>query len=214
MNSKYPMLNIQYSKDAEIERVKYVYEELDWYREHGYDVHLPGGIKLGDCGTVPKLIELLHTLDVEFSLEKYEATKALILESWDYVVAHWPHEEMGKATLVFEPSYDVHLTRYGTGGSYNLPNEIVLNIESDDMGSFGRILFHEMIHLCLEPLVQKHETPHWYKERIVDLTFKKLMPEIAFEQNLPKEALAVDEHFARHYGDFDALFSSIKNIQA
>ena len=66
-----------------------------------------------------------------------------------------------------------------------------------------------MIHLCIEPLVQQYATPHWYKERIVDLTFKRLFPEIAFEQNLSKEVLVIDPVFEQHYSNFEEIFAHI-----
>lgn len=208
MSSRIININILFSKEAEIERVKYVYKELDWYHEHGYDVRLPGG-RLGKNKRTLSHDKLLFELEKEFTLDLYEQAVVKIRKSWRYIENCWPREEMEKTTLLFQSTYNIHLTRYGTGGSYHLPNEIVLNIDSSDEADFGKILFHEMIHLCIEPLIQKYNTPLWYKERIVDLTFRRLMPEIAFEQNLPKEALTADTHFAQNYGDFDKIFSNL-----
>ncbi len=95
------------------------------------------------------------------------------------------------------------------GGSYDIPNIIVLNIASKNIELLPKIICHEMIHLCIEPLVQKYTTPHWYKERIVDLTFRRLFPEMAFEQNLPNEVLVIDPIFNQYYGDFETILQNI-----
>ncbi len=63
-------------------------------------------------------------------------------------------------------AFFVYLTNYGVGGSYNLPNIIILNINNKK--GFKTII-HEIIHLLIETWIQEYKVQHWEKERIVDL---------------------------------------------
>ncbi len=47
MHLKTPLLNIAYSKNAEIERVKYTYKKLDWYRMAVWRKLLKNWLKIG-----------------------------------------------------------------------------------------------------------------------------------------------------------------------
>lgn len=63
---------------------------------------------------------------------------------------------------------DVVLTKYGTGGSYELPNKIILNITSDYNDPCITFV-HELVHLLVEePIVKKYNLSHWQKEGLVD----------------------------------------------
>jgi len=59
----------------------------------------------------------------------------------------------------------------------------------------ARVIFHEMIHLAIEPLIKKYNVPHWRKERVVDLLYKELLPEFSFKQKIPEKVHTVDNAF-------------------
>ncbi len=209
MSSVAPTLSIQYSREFEYERVRNVYKKEAWYREHGYNARLPGEQRLPDLLELPPLAEMLGKVDAEYDDGSYTEMVNAIRKGWAHIQEQWPKEAIRATTLTFEPAYTIHLTKYGVGGSYDIPNTIVLNIASRNIELLPKIICHEMIHLCIEPLVQQYATPHWYKERIVDLTFKRLFPEIAFEQNLSKEVLVIDPVFEQHYSNFEEIFAHI-----
>jgi len=74
-----------------------------------------------------------------------------------------------KIKNVFGKDFDVikiFLTNYGVGGSYKLPNEIILKFPFKK-GAKG--VAHEIIHLLIQEDVIKYKISHWEKERIVDL---------------------------------------------
>ncbi|MEL6633228.1 MAG: hypothetical protein AAFQ83_17310 [Bacteroidota bacterium] len=78
------------------------------------------------------------------------------------------------------PTYEVVLTLYGSGGSYD-PESGVITLFMTKEGTFKRYLdpaptlVHEMVHIGLEKtIVEKYQLPHQEKERLVDL-FVSLM---------------------------------------
>ncbi len=58
--------------------------------------------------------------------------------------------------------YDIFLTKYGVGGSYGLPNNVVFNI-------YNKNGLKTIVHLMIEENIRKYEIRHWEKEKIVDL---------------------------------------------
>lgn len=77
--------------------------------------------------------------------------------------------------LDFPNQIQIQLTRYGVGGSYNLPNNVILSVRMKDL--FGTLI-HEIVHLSIQEDVDKYKIEHWDKERIVDLITHE--PEFAF----------------------------------
>ena len=60
----------------------------------------------------------------------------------------------------------VHIGKYGVGGGYNLQNHVYINIalSYDPI----RIIQHEILHLRIEPFVQKYKIKHQKKEKIIN----------------------------------------------
>ena len=70
-------------------------------------------------------------------------------------------------------------------------------------------ILHEMIHLAIEPLIQQHAVSQRNKERLVDLLFKELFPEHAYEQSRFADNPQVDEVFESFYPDIASIVSRI-----
>ncbi|MFC1700789.1 hypothetical protein ACFLZ0_01485, partial [Patescibacteria group bacterium] len=102
-------------------------------------------------------------------------------------------------------SYDLILTKYGTGGSYNLPNRIILNFNKKTPNDIIRIIIHEIIHLLIQPLIEKFEIEHWPKERIVDLMLSKIMPELTKMQKLSQNTEKIDKLFNKFFPDIEKI---------
>lgn len=207
-----PQLIFKYSLEQERERVSYTYHKAAWYAEKGYRPRFPHGKHLADVDVRAPLAHFLAQVDDEYNSALYEEAENAIHEHWQWFKEHWPHEAVAASSLVFQPTYEIQLTRYGVSGSYHLPNNIVLNIvgSPEFFPHKPNVLFHEMIHLTFEDLILKYQIPHWHKERLVDLFFKRLIPEKAFEQNLPNEVLAVDTAFAEYYGNVAEIITHIE----
>lgn len=105
--------------------------------------------------------------------------------------------------------YEVRLTLYGPGGSYD-PETGVITLLTTRTGTFKggggvHTIVHEMMHLVLEELVQKFGLTHWEKERLVDFMVQRelggLLPDAVLQpqgeagldpylQSVPLEGLA------------------------
>ncbi len=211
---KIPTININYSPEFEEIRIKDVFGKMNWFREHGYNPLFPGNKKLSELDENCKLSDLLPLAKLEYDQQFYSELTSKFMEQWQWFVDYLKDSPIEATALKFQDKYEVFLTSYGTGGSYELPNIVIMNIRNRDQDRLVVILFHEIIHLSIESFIQKYAIPHWYKERIVDLFYKRIFPEKAFEQNLPKEVLAVDPIFNNHFGDPEGMIKELAEYLA
>lgn len=67
----------------------------------------------------------------------------------------------------FKKKIIVHISKYGVGGGYNLPNNVYINMDLryDPIETIR----HEIIHLIIENFIEKNKIKHWEKEKIVEL---------------------------------------------
>lgn len=210
--SSCPDLIFHYSKEFEKERVESSLQKADWFRANGYTVLLPTGLKLAELDLCDISVKNLSTeAEREYDVLSYNTIQRVVEGQWSWFKDNWPEKNLSETTLTFYPEYNIYLTSYGVAGSYNQPNMVVINVKIRDVTRLATIIFHEMIHLAIEPLIQKYQISHWQKERAVDLIYKRLLPERAFEQNLPKEALSVDFAFSTYYGDVEKILMEISD---
>ncbi len=153
-----PRLNIVYSPEFEVDRVRYTIGKLAWFREHSYNISMPATWD-----------EKRNYSDEQIAAMVYaEYDPHICEEQTDYLTEHWrgiatectilPQKLLD--TVLNE--YTVHLTRYGVGGSYSAPNMIITNIKfRHDKGLVENIL-HEMTHLAIEQMIEKNQISHWY----------------------------------------------------
>lgn len=205
-----PTLKILFSIENEIERVESIVVSSAWYIEHGYDTLLPGGRKITDVSN-SKVGDLIAVLRKEYDELDYQRVAHDILIQWEIFCSTWQTEIIEKTTLNFLSEYQVLLTKYGTRGSYDGETGLglTLNIQGLKNRIIAVVIFHEIIHLAIEPLIQKYHIKHWHKERIVDLILKRLIHESHFVQKLPEEAYQVDEIFEKYFGDIEAIVKQV-----
>lgn len=206
---KIPTIKINYSLEFEQIRVKDTFEKIDWFRKHGYNPILPGNKRISEIDETFNLSAFLDLAEFEYEQQFFLETEKKFEDQWKWFIDNWHESPIRKTALTFEDSYEVFLTSYGTGGSYDMPNIVVMNVRQRAHDKLVTILFHEMIHLCIEPFIQKNSIPHWYKERIVDLFYKRIFPEKAFEQNLPKEVLIVDSIFTENFSQPEVMINEL-----
>ena len=147
--------------DFDLERVKSTLAKLDWYNSEGYRLRLPKGIhkKSSDA-------EIHNQIVKEFNSKKCEEMAQQFTSDFSII----KKELYKKLEKIFNKNipttFFVYLTNYGVGGSYKLPDKIILNINNKK--GFKTII-HEIAHLIIEPWIQKYKVKHEEKERIVDL---------------------------------------------
>lgn len=144
-------LNIKFSLELEQERVDFTFSKLDWYNAKGYRPILPK--------TPLKLAE-------EYSQEPYLQTKSRIIQEYSQLKSQI-EEALSKMSNI-PSNVEIILTRYGTMGSYHLPNKIIINIEN----LFPlKTIIHEIIHLSIEEEIKKNHIGHEEKESRVNKLF-------------------------------------------
>ena len=200
-------LTINFSVDFEKERVRQTKLRLPWYHKQGYTVSLPQG-DLSSQESITKEIQQEFTPTVY----KHEAAEAIkIFEHYEERFFPALQSIFGDKAI---PNIKLYLTQYGTGGSYQLPNMVIVNIKLPH--HFGT-LFHEILHLHLEPYIKHYQITHWIKERTVDLlqrsnAFSFLPP--PRNTSWDKVETIVDPLFERYFfHNRDLYFSQLqKNI--
>lgn len=197
-------LHVIYSPELEVERVENTLKRASWYREHGYaeKLGLPNGIDLEGEFTHEQIETIVRA---EYEEGFYSSFKNQIDEGFA-VIADNP--AFSESPLGFEKSYTIKLTKYGTGGSYHVPNMIVINIVK--MKADIAAVLHEMIHLCIEADIKKHNVSQQCKERLVDLLLKELFPDYAYEQSRFANNPRVDVGFATYYPDVSKVIENCK----
>ncbi|MFA6297303.1 MAG: hypothetical protein WC629_01945, partial [Candidatus Paceibacterota bacterium] len=174
-------LNVEYSLDFEVERVASTLKEIEWFKKNKYFLNLPE--KFTDEIDVKKITkeDIYTAIKSEFDEKVYEEAKEHILSEWNDSMIDG--DELAKLDVTPLNECRIFLTRYGVGGSYHFPNEIIINFQQKY--SFGRIrtIAHEITHLLIQTYISKYKVSHWRKERIVDLLMTKLSSKLYKEQN-------------------------------
>lgn len=182
-------LNFKYSLDTENARVKNTVRKKDFFIQNGYKIIMPEGYSLDseDFSKIEKQIEK------EFDKEKVTKLKSDISNNWDKYetdidafLKRLPYKIPDELITIF--------TYYGVGGSYDLPNKIVINVNYG-LNTFSTIV-HELIHLIIEePVIKKFDIEHWDKESLVDYLFvtdsslNKIFPNYKYQQKSPDKKL-------------------------
>lgn len=154
-------LKIEFGIDFEFKRVKNTLAKLDWYTSHGYKPKLPKGIS-GKSSEK----EIRNQIIKEFDEKKYEEAADRITSDFLAIKEHLSKKLKERFNKDITTTFFVHLTNYGVGGSYNLPNIVIFNINNK---KGLKTIIHEIIHLLIETWIQEYKVQHWEKERIVDL---------------------------------------------
>lgn len=194
-------LNIKYSLDFEVERVTSTLKEIEWFKKNKYFLNLPENLNEKDVYSSVKL---------EFDEKPYEEAKEHILSEWkDSMI---DENELTKLDVTPLSECKLFLTRYGVGGSYHLPNEIIINFQQKY--SFGRIrvIAHEITHLLIQSYIEKYKVSHWRKERIVNLLMTKLSPQLFKDQNYPIDTKSVDDIFNAEYPKIEEITKKVGEL--
>lgn len=155
-------LKFIYSTESELARVVQTTGRLEFYREHGYIVFFPENF-------TPEKFDLVATtalIQAEMPSTLIDNTKQEISTLWEQNQSLI--EDLLSSTPYSKPEViDLVLTKYGVGGSYSLPNRIVINVQYK-IKPFQNVM-HELTHLLIEqPIVKAYGLDHAHKEGLVD----------------------------------------------
>ncbi len=203
-------LDIKYSLKYEKERIKYTLDKADWFLENGYSkwIKLPAGKKLEEIDLKTAGSILFDIAEEEYDSKDYEKIKSIISEQW-FKFAPKLEKYFKETLLKQEEVYITQLTKYGVGGSYNLPNQVILNFQNKSEVALFRNTIHEIVHLSIQSFINENKIDHWVKERLVDLIFQKIDPELNIIQKMSIDTQSIDLAFEKYYPNIEKI---IKNI--
>ena len=198
------MINIdfEYGVDSEIQRVKNTLNDLEWLDENKYRYSLPIFENKPDKVSEK---EIKDSVEKEYSALEFETAEKAVSSAWEGKRAKI---EKIQDTIIGARKLDqikIVFTKYGTGGSYWMPNKIIINLRANVPEFLIKTVIHECIHLMIENLIAKNKVNHWHKERIVDLIMDKEFESTFKVQNLPDHAKDVDPIFQKFYPDMASI---------
>ncbi|MFH1315851.1 MAG: hypothetical protein ABIH67_05670 [Candidatus Uhrbacteria bacterium] len=155
-------LNIKYSIRLEEQRIEKTIKKLPWYNKLGYRPHFPKNIN----PEIDNLKKINIALKNEYNEKDYKNAKNKILKKNSVIGKKFISNLENICGKKAKKEYELILTKYGVGGSYFLPNQIIININSK---SKINTILHEITHLVIESNIQKYKIEQNQKERIIDL---------------------------------------------
>jgi len=137
------------SLKEEKEIIKVTKEKIKWFKKNRYPFTLPN-----------KPLEMIYNPKDYFKKIK-EIERKWVKQEEEFFSAL--EDFFGKR---FQKNIIVHASKYGVAGGYSLPNHVYINI--DLVHDPVKTIQHEIVHLVVEPFVQKYKIDHRKKEKIVD----------------------------------------------
>ncbi|MEE9364594.1 MAG: hypothetical protein V3U92_18495 [Cellulophaga sp.] len=179
--------------DTEAEYIWRTIQDIKFFEENNYQISLPKGLFIQKLKGKAKLENLIN--------EDYEQLKEFVKDSvYNKADYQKGNEKIEKELVLINKinqsrynwnfkefkTYQVNLTLYGAGGSYNLDQGSIL-IFTTTKGQFknydnpANTIIHEITHIGIEEaIITKNKVPHKLKERIVDtfvfLNFNQYLP--------------------------------------
>mgnify|MGYP001169940824 CR=1 FL=1 len=203
-------LSLEYSKEFELERIQSTINRLDWYLGNKYSLSslsFPKNVDVNNLKEIKKE-ELVEAVGEEYDESKFATTAESILQMYEKYEVKL--EDFIKSIgLSVIPEVKVSLTNYGIGGSYHLPNEIIVNINRFFSIGLIRNILHEIIHLHIQTLIDQYKISQWNKETIVNLLFEKAFPEIYKEPNIPMDTTKIRKIFEENFPNIKKVISLI-----
>lgn len=203
-------LSIKHSKEFEVARIQNTINRLDWYLSNGYKLdylNFPKTIDRSNLIGIPEEI-ITKAVEEEYDEIKFVESARSTLQMYTNYETRFEEfvSSIGLSTI---PEITVYLTNYGIGGSYHLPNNIIINISKYFSIGLMRTVLHEMIHLHIQPLIDKYGISQWEKETLVDLLFEKAFPELLKKQSIPIPTNEIEQVFHKNYPNIEKIISLV-----
>jgi hypothetical protein len=205
-------LIIIYNKEYDTQRVLNTIKKLDWYVENKYNLK---NISFPKTLDVTKLKdysekEITNAIISEYNENLYRDNELFLNDNWEKASIEI-ESAYTKSGLLCQEEYRIFLTKYGMGGSYDLPNTVIINLSNSSKLSMLKTIIHEIIHLAIEGDILKYKIGQAQKERIVDLLFVKNFPRRVFIQNVYSsiDTGKIDQIFDDKYPDIKEVIKDI-----
>jgi hypothetical protein len=207
-------INIKYSIEDEVKKVMTTIKDINWFVKYGYSLEkltLPKNLSIDNrrIFTEDKIRDLITK---EYCIDDYEKNVEFLKNEWIKIEPELSKKIQRMGTCL-ENEYSIYFTKYGTGGSYDKPNLISINIKRRWSIGLLRTAIHELIHLSIEDLIQKYKINHWQKERIVDLIFLDFFPELNKMQTIPINTKEIDKNFYKYFPDINRILVEINKLK-
>ena len=205
---------IKYSKEFEIQRVLSTKKKLKWYSDNGYNLNnftLPKGLSVEELSKSSEAEIISHIneeYDSEFFQPHAQTVNSLLPNSLNKLADYL----LGINVKIL-PNIEIKLTRYGIGGSYNIPNTVIINTSKLFNIGLVRVVLHEIIHLHIQNLIDKYEIGQWEKEIIVDGIFEKFSVDIFKRQNYPIEASKIQKIFKENHPKIELIVHNVSLLK-
>ena len=202
--------SIKYSREFEIQRVFSTKKKLKWYSDIGYNLNnfvLPKGFSAEELSNKSEA-EIISYVSEEYNAEFFQPhmqTVNSLLPNYLNKLADYLFEINVKVL----PNVEIQFTRYGIGGSYNIPNTVIINTSKLFSIGLVRVILHEIIHLHIQGLIDKYKIGQWEKEIIVDSLFEKFSVDIFKRQNYQIDEANIQKIFKEHYPDLESIMRNI-----
>ena len=198
-------LKVNFSKEDEFKRVKCTLGKLNWFMEKGYEVNLPVKIKgVANQGNIPADNEISEAVSSEFNQEEYRREAQNLVHRFEETKDDF-FDKLTSLGLPIQSEYKVLITKYGVGGSYDLPNSIQINFDYSNAKDTLAITFHEIIHLTIEDLIRDNNIKHWTKKQIVNLIYSRFFPEKQKIQISSENSEQVDRIFNQFFPNIEKI---------
>ncbi len=202
-------LHFLYSLEFEISYVQNLVKKFVWYLEQGYPselILLPQGVTQHSTEE-----EVTQALQVEYDAADYAACAASLQEEWRDISGGF--EKMCKEPVFrLGDEYSVVLTKYGTGGNYNVTmSRVTIRINAQSSKKMAATVVHEIIHMTIQYLIDQYRVRHWRKERLVDLLVERYFPGLKKMQMIKEDVSMVDSAFSESFPDIEAIVRSIRS---
>jgi hypothetical protein len=196
-------LDFTYGEKKDVDRILYTISKWDFYQQY-YDINrikFPAKLDRTKIKEYSKdeIADCVREEYLNNSIKIYEKVEQEISDSWQKV-SEKIEEVYTETNLNFPGELGIQLTCYGMGGSYWLPNKIILLATKFNPLS---TIVHELIHLTIEDWVQKNKVGQAQKERIVDLFLSKYFNDLFPDRLIPKWSQSVYQKIA--YQEIDEI---------
>lgn len=202
-------LNISYSVEQEIEYVTRIVKRIPWYLEQGYQldkIKLPKGVTRDSSDE-----DVAQALHAEYSDTDYTACAERLQEEWEVYLPGFEQIRQ-EPSFHLEGEYNVVLTKYGMGGSYNTKtNSVIVRANTLIQGGTIGVIAHEIVHMTIQHLIDQYNVRHWRKERLVDLTIERYFPGLKQIQVEREDVSVVDQAFEKYFPDMEAVARAVGN---
>lgn len=215
--------------EAETDYIWQTIQDLNFFEEHNYQVSLPKGALIESLRIKAKNNHLSENdyQDLKRFIKDSIYDRSAYLQGYNKIKKQLPliykmiaEINLTKRTWAFKEfdPYQVNLTLYGPGGSYNADNGSILLYTTPD-GKFkqydnpANTIIHEITHIGIEAsIINKFKVPHPLKERIIDkfvfLHFNQYLPDYKI-QNMGDERI---DPYLRSKEDFKKLDEFVERI--